>query len=145
VPDLVDAVVMTVKSTLPQADITLGDVPDLIVEGDRDRLAQVLENLVGNAVRHGAPPVQVSAESTNGSVVVRITDNGRGVPEELRNRLFDRFASGRAGGTGLGLYIARQLARAHGGDTRYEAPTPDRPSGSFVLELPAHDTTVPSP
>ena len=145
VPELVDAVVMTVKSTLPQADIVLDDVPDLTVEGDRDRLAQVLENLVGNAVRHGAPPVQVSAESTDESVVVRIADNGGGVPEELRDRLFDRFASGRAGGTGLGLYIARQLARAHGGDTRYEAPTPDRPSGSFVLELPAHDTTVFSP
>jgi PAS domain S-box-containing protein len=145
VPELVDAVVMTVKSTLPQADIVLDDVPDLTVEGDRDRLAQVLENLVGNAVRHGAPPVRISAESADGSVVVRISDNGRGVPEELRSRLFDRFASGRAGGTGLGLYIARQLARAHGGDTRYEAPTPDRPSGSFVLELPAHDTTALSP
>jgi signal transduction histidine kinase len=55
----------------------------------------------------------------------------------MRDRLFDRFATGRrSGGTGLGLFIVRELARAHGGDADYEPPSAGRPSGAFVVTLP---------
>jgi PAS domain S-box-containing protein len=134
--ELVEGVARSVRSTYPDTEVVLDDLPAVTVEGDRDRLAQVLENFAGNAVRHGAPPVRIGVTSTDGSALVRVSDAGTGVAEELRDRLFDRFATGRHGGTGLGLYIARQLARAHGGDARYEPPSSDHPGGAFVLEVP---------
>ena len=64
----------------------------------------------------------------------------------MRDRLFERFATGRnRGGTGLGLFIVRELARAHGGDASYEPGSPDRPSGAFVLSMPRADTDPASP
>jgi hypothetical protein len=142
VRELVQSVAVTVRSTYPNAEVVLDDLPDVSVDGDRDRLAQVLENFAGNAVRHGAPPVRIGVTSTDSTVLVRVSDSGTGVPAELRDRLFDRFSTGRNGGTGLGLYIARQLARAHGGDARYEPPSSDHPGGAFVLEVPR---PVPTP
>ena len=133
---LVEAVALTLRSTYPDTEVVLDDLPDVTVDGDRDRLAQVLENLAGNAVRHGAPPVRIGVTSDHGTVRVWVADAGAGVPTELRERLFDRFVTGRGGGTGLGLYIARQLARAHGGDATYEPPSTDHPGGAFVLEVP---------
>lgn len=142
---LVEAVAVATRSTYPMSEVVVDDdLPDATLVADRDRLAQVLENLAGNAARHGASPIRLGASVTPTHVQVRVVDSGTGVPEDVRARLFDRFATGRAGGTGLGLYIARQLARAHGGDTRYEPPTPDRPAGAFVLELPRHAETAPS-
>jgi signal transduction histidine kinase len=80
----------------------------------------------------------VRAAVEGSEVVVRVCDSGAGVPESLRERLFDRFASGASrGGTGLGLFIARELARAHRGDVVYEPPDDDRPGGCFVIRLPA--------
>jgi PAS domain S-box-containing protein len=139
---LVEAVAITLRSTYPDTEVVLDELPDVTVDGDRDRLAQVLENLAGNAVRHGAPPVRIGVTNEGPTVRVRVSDAGAGVPAELRERLFDRFVTGRGGGTGLGLYIARQLARAHGGDATYEPPSPDRPGGAFVLEVPR---TAPTP
>ena len=66
-----------------------------------------------------------------------MSDAGSGVAEAMQPRLFDRFATGRnRGGTGLGLYIVRELARAQGGEARYEPPTSEQPSGAFVLKMP---------
>ncbi|MGN6576593.1 MAG: sensor histidine kinase, partial [Nocardioides sp.] len=79
----------------------------------------------------------VAAAVEGEDVVVRVSDSGPGVPDDLVERLFDRFASGASkGGTGLGLFIARELARAHRGDVTYEPPDPDRQAGSFVVRLP---------
>ncbi len=129
--------ISTVRRTEPQAEIVL-DVPDdLVVAADRDRLAQALDNLLTNALRHGAPPVRVSAEVAGDSVEIRVSDQGRGVPEELRARLFDRFATGVSkGGTGLGLFIVRELARAHGGEATYEPPDGRSLPGGFVVRIP---------
>lgn len=95
--------------------------PDLRVLADADRLAQVIENLVVNAFHHGASPVTVSAARDGEDVLVRVHDEGPGVPPALTSRVFDRFVTGeRHGGTGLGLFIVRELARAHGGGAWYE-------------------------
>lgn len=81
------------------------------VSGDPDRLDQVLSNLVDNALRHGAGPVEVSVMPTGGSVRLVVSDRGPGFGEQ---RPFDRFA-GAGGSTGLGLAIVREIVLAHGG------------------------------
>jgi PAS domain S-box-containing protein len=146
VRDVVGDAISTVRRTEPGAEI-VHDVPDdLVVSADRDRLAQALDNLLTNALRHGAPPVRVSAEPVDESVEIRVSDQGAGVPEELRPRLFDRFATGASkGGTGLGLFIVRELARAHDGDATYEPPGDGSLPGGFVVRIPrvaARDSVV---
>ena len=137
VRDVVGDAISTVRRTEPDAEI-IDQVSDgLVVSADRDRLAQALDNLLTNALRHGAPPVRVSAEAVGPSVEIRVSDQGTGVPEELRPRLFDRFATGVSrGGTGLGLFIVRELARAHGGDATYEPPGGESLAGGFVVRIP---------
>ncbi len=135
VSDLVAGAVTSAGQSHPGAEVT-ADVEDgLQVVGDRERLAQVLDNLIGNAVRHGVPPVRVTAARSGDSVELRVSDAGAGVTAAVRPRLFERFATGAAKGTGLGLYIVREIARAHGGDATYESTT--APGGSFVISLPA--------
>jgi PAS domain S-box-containing protein len=138
VTDLVDHATATLRQAHAGADVSV-EVPDgLSVLADRDRLAQALDNLLGNAVRHGSPPVRVEARREGSDVEIRVSDDGPGVGEEMLPRLFDRFATGRKrGGTGLGLFIVRELARAQGGDATYELPTESAPAGTFVVRLPA--------
>jgi signal transduction histidine kinase len=127
----------TLSHTQPEAEVVVDAPPEVMVAADRDRLAQALDNLLSNALRHGAPPVHVAVGSDSGGVEIRVSDHGAGVAEGMQPRLFDRFATGRSkGGTGLGLFIVRELARAHGGEARYEPGSPDRPAGTFVIRLP---------
>ena len=101
--------------------VTIADgIPEMWV--DADKLDQVVGNLMENAVRHGSGTVTIAAEPTgdgDGQVEgasVTVTDEGEGIPQEARDRVFTRFwRSGRRGGTGLGLYIVRGLVEAHGG------------------------------
>ena len=141
VGDVVADAVATVQSTHPGVEITVEGQPDLAVTGDRDRLAQAVDNLLTNALRHGVPPVTVTAETDDATVLIKVSDQGGGVTSAMQDRLFERFATGRSrGGTGLGLYIVRELARAHGGDAFYEPGSPDLPSGAFVLSVPRAET-----
>jgi signal transduction histidine kinase len=88
-------------------------------------------------VRHGAPPIVVSAARTERDLRVVIEDNGPGVAPEFVGSLFERFTRGSTDssvGAGLGLSIALSFTRAHGGTLTYE---PGRPTGSvFTLSLP---------
>lgn len=113
------------------------DVPEeAVVEGDEVRLAQVLDNLLDNAVRHGSPPLTVVGRADDEEVVLRVSDCGPGVPDDLVPRLFSRHAtSGAAGGSGLGLYLVREIVRGHGGDVAYEPPAADGRT-TFVVRLP---------
>jgi signal transduction histidine kinase len=94
------------------------DLPE--IHGDRDRLLQAIDNLVGNAVKftpHGGE-IALGAASREGEVLFWVLDTGRGIAREDLDRLFDRFwRSGKAGqsGTGLGLAIAKGIVAAHGG------------------------------
>ena len=91
--------------------------PDLAVRADRDQLFRVLLNLARNAVESGANCVTISAHNGNKRVVIDVADDGPGLPPKARDNLFRPFAgSARPGGMGLGLAIAREIARAHGGD-----------------------------
>jgi signal transduction histidine kinase len=89
----------------------------LEVEADREQLFRVLTNLGQNAFQAGAKNVTVSASPADGKVSVRISDDGPGLPAKARKNLFQPFVSSvRAGGSGLGLVIVRDIMRAHGGD-----------------------------
>lgn len=109
---------------------------------DRTRLAQVVGNLLDNAIRHTPPGGSVTVEMDVGAdaATVSIRDTGEGIPEEQLPFVFDRFyrvdpsRSRITGGAGLGLTIARQLVEAHGGTIRAES-TPGQ-GAVFVIDLP---------
>jgi signal transduction histidine kinase len=110
-----------VKSVAPGDAVLELDVPgDLAAVADPLVLERVVSNLLSNAIRHGEPPIRVRAEQRDRHLRIAVEDAGAGVPEELRARLFERFARGDGDrGSGLGLAIARAYARAHGGDLIY--------------------------
>jgi signal transduction histidine kinase len=138
ISQLLTRTVAATRTASPDADIRLDTKPGLYVMGESDRLGQAIDNLLNNALRHGAPPVNVCARRVGDQVQITVTDAGEGVTGNVRTRLFERFAAGSMrGGTGLGLFIVRELARAHGGDAWY-APAGTDPPG-FVISLPAHD------
>jgi signal transduction histidine kinase len=117
------------------------------VTGDCDALAQVLVNLLSNSEKYAALGKEVSVElrklrAEQGSVAeLRVLDRGPGVPSGAEEKIFDQFyrandsLSSGVQGSGLGLTLARQIARAHGGDVRYEAR--EGGGGCFVMTLPA--------
>jgi len=100
------------------------------------RLGQALDNLLDNAMRHGRPPLTLTGSAQPDTIRIRLTDAGSGVAAELVPRLFDRYAvAGPSGATGLGLYLVREIARSHGGDARYYAPTGQQPT-TFEISIP---------
>ncbi|MHB8342076.1 MAG: sensor histidine kinase, partial [Mycobacteriales bacterium] len=92
-----------------------GSLPEMWL--DRDKLDQVVGNLVENALRHGSGAINVRIVGQPAGAILSVADQGEGVPEELRNRVFTKFFRGRVrrGGTGLGLYIVKGLVGAHNG------------------------------
>ena len=111
------------------------------VRGDRDRLRQVLVNLIDNAVKYSPPgdEVQVQAESANGRVLIEVRDRGPGISPEHQKVIFEKFGRVNVGehakpGTGLGLFIARSIAEAHGGALEVRS-APGR-GATFRLSLP---------
>jgi signal transduction histidine kinase len=119
------------------ADVTVSAPDDLRAFVDPQAFDRVVSNLLGNAARHGAEPVVVSAERANGELRVTVEDAGEGVPPSFAGSLFERFTRGTGSegeGAGLGLSIAQSYARAHGGSLTYE---PADPHGArFRLVLP---------
>jgi two-component system, OmpR family, sensor kinase len=117
----------------------VGSLPH--VRGDRERLRQVIQNLVDNAVKYSSAGgrVRVSAIADNGHVLIDVHDEGPGIPPEDQQLIFEKFGRSSGGtakpGTGLGLFIARSIAEAHGGTLEVES-VPDQGS-VFRLELPA--------
>jgi len=94
--------------------------------------AQVIATLLDNALGHGAGAVTIRTSQTPRSVVIEVRDEGKGVPQELVPRIFERSVSGAPGGTGLGLSLARTVAAADGGQVVLVRPRP----AVFALFLP---------
>lgn len=124
---------------IPRRDELRLDVPEtLAVWVDPDHGRRMLLNLVQNAIRYGAPPVEVAAAPDGDTVRLTVTDHGPGVPDEFVPKLFERFSRATSnhvgGGAGLGLSIVAGLATINGGTVHYEEDAPDT---RFVLRLPA--------
>jgi signal transduction histidine kinase len=113
------------------------------IEGDAKQLGRILDNLINNGLTYATrlPRLHISVLSDGGRALVRVADNGAGIAASERERVFERFqrtndpAFRHVSGTGLGLFISRQLAEGHGGSLAIESSTPDEGS-VFVLALP---------
>jgi len=134
----IEELVRSLADARPNA-VTIAVPPDLRAVVDPAALDRMLSNLVANSLRHGKPPVTITAVGEDRHLRLVVEDRGDGVPHEFVPRLFDRFARsteshGRGDGSGLGLSIAQAYARAHGGEIVYE---PAKPHGArFEVVIP---------
>ena len=130
--------VQEARTRAPRATITLNTNNDATVNGDPDALERVLRNLIDNALAAIQPTgqIEVQLQRRNGCVQARVTDDGPGIPEPQRERIFERFVRLDPGkpGHGLGLAIARRIAQQHDGDLSCDA-TPR--GASFTVRIPA--------
>jgi signal transduction histidine kinase len=143
--DIAGVVAETVEAFREQLDGSTSievEIPDAVgaASGDRDRIQQVLVNLLDNAVKYGDSPVTVHAYRTNGVIRICVADNGRGIALAEQPRIFEKFYRGdpqlarSPGGTGLGLYISRELTRRMGGTI--DLSSEPGAGATFVVELP---------
>lgn len=124
--------------------IDISGVQAARVRGERAALAQVVRNLVDNAVRHATSRVRIETAAAGPWVELVVADDGAGIPEDQRERVFERFVrldearSRDAGGSGLGLAIVREIVHAHGGSVSVSGA----PGGGarFVVRLPARSS-----
>jgi two-component system OmpR family sensor kinase len=130
--------VETARTVDPDRSIEL-DVAPARVLGDRDRLRQVVDNLLGNVRAHTAPatPVRVTVGSRNGDALIEVADSGPGMSADQLAHVFERFYRGdssrsrQSGGVGLGLSIVAAVAAAHGG----EASAASEPGNGSTFEV----------
>jgi signal transduction histidine kinase len=139
------------EAELAREDVVIRAVVagDLVVRADPDLLAQVLSNLIDNAVRHSPPDglVTVSGVADGAGVRIAVADRGPGIPVSARGRVFERFSrldAGRAadsGGAGLGLAIVKEIVELHGGSIRID----DCAGCRMVVDLPGRTTMADAP
>jgi signal transduction histidine kinase len=142
VPATVRASVERVAQSAPDRrfDVVVhGEIPP--VPADADRVAQIVENLLSNAVKYGAAgtPIRIDEERGQGELSVAVTNIGEGIPPEQVPQLFQRFRrtegakAAKIKGTGLGLYITRELVEAHGGQITVESTPGSTTTFRFTL------------
>lgn len=108
-----------------------GRAEPVVLPGDRDALVCALRNLLANAVKHGPPgqTVRVETSGDGATLAIAVTDQGEGIPESERDRVFEAFYRGESArsrgvqGAGLGLALVRQVAELHGGTVKIDGPT----------------------
>jgi hypothetical protein len=139
--EAVNQVAETMRGTAEQAkcEFFCHTTGPIVGAWDRLRVEQVVMNLLSNAFKYGAgTPVSLTAFPQNGEAVIEVRDHGPGIPPEDLGRIFERFERGSTrqdqGGLGLGLYVSREIARAHGGSIAGQ----NLPDGgaAFTLRLP---------
>jgi signal transduction histidine kinase len=142
--DACRAAIDEIGASHPDRTLTFHSTGDLSGRWDSERIGRMLSNLVSNAVQHGAPdgPVSVRGFGSNGAVRVSIHNEGRPIPEHLWRQIFEPLAHG---GTeprhtrtnnrnlGLGLYIAYEIATAHGGTLELTSSTQEGTTFEAVL------------
>jgi signal transduction histidine kinase len=148
VSQLIATAVEEHKGKAGEAGLTLSadfPLPEVRVLADHERIGHVFSNLIINAIRHTPKDgsITLGAESTNGFVRFTVTDTGKGIPPEYQERVFEKFfrvPDVEPKGTGLGLYITREIVRSHGGDIGVES-APGQ-GCTFWLTIPVAPTTT---
>ncbi|HAF20789.1 MAG TPA: hypothetical protein DCK96_13740 [Chloroflexi bacterium] len=147
--DLRSVVEDAVARARPRADLLHADISTklaigaLPVNADKEELGRVLDNLINNSLSYSAPPARLFIDVSRDSeqALVRVKDDGAGIPEDQHEHVFDRFYRGaspavaKVPGVGLGLYISRQLAERHSGSLVLESSTPEEGT-VFTLAIP---------
>ncbi|HEV7679482.1 MAG TPA: GAF domain-containing sensor histidine kinase [Candidatus Dormibacteraeota bacterium] len=142
--DVATEVVSVLSPLIGEAHVVTvdaGDIP-LRVSGDEDRLVIVITNLLDNAGKYSAPgtPIHVACAAEDGRATVSVTDHGTGLSDDELSVLFTRFGrvvtadNGHIGGVGLGLWLAREIARMHGGDIEVVSTLGE--GSTFTLTVP---------
>ncbi|MBA3992203.1 MAG: hypothetical protein C0469_01660 [Cyanobacteria bacterium DS2.3.42] len=148
VGELINDAFKLVRSSADTADIELAaEVESATLLVDKDRIIQVLVNLISNAIKFSPAKTRivVSSLSTEVETTIRVTDQGRGIPEEFRESIFERFKQvesddrSKKGGSGLGLAICKTIVNAHGGTIGVDSG----PGGSsFWFKLPKNTNAI---
>jgi two-component system OmpR family sensor kinase len=139
--EVVHEAVETARTLDPDRPLELELEPAAVI-GDRERLRQIVDNLLANVREHTAPltPVRVSIERVNGSARVTVADHGAGMTAEQATHVFERFyrtdasRTRASGGVGLGLSIVAAVAEAHGGSVAVDSTAGH--GASFHIDLP---------
>ena len=143
---VLDQVVAELAAAHPERSIETHFELETPIFCDPARVAQLFSNLLGNAISHGAPEqaVRVDANAKGGIFELCVANGGTPIPEEARKRLFHPFyrgaAHGRSEGLGLGLYIASEIARAHGGTIEVDSWQAET---RFTFRMPLEDSLRP--
>ncbi len=139
ITELMDRAAHDAMRSYPDLTVSLSPSPTVLIVGQPAGLRLVIDNAIANAVKHGAATeIRLSTVSSAAGVEITVDDNGRGVPEEERAAVFERFSRGSTAsrsGSGLGLALVAQQAELHGGTASLEAS----PLGGarLLLRLPA--------
>jgi two-component system phosphate regulon sensor histidine kinase PhoR len=148
--DLIRQMLPSFKLQGPARDFESQFEADLpLIWGDVERLQDVLNNLVSNALKYSAPfsPINISIQRDNGQVRVSVTNSGSSIPVGDEERIFTRFYRGQGhpqAGYGLGLYLARLLVGQHGGRIWVESPSADVTTFYFTLFLASQEQPEPA-
>ena len=109
---------------------------EIIIDADKDRILQVLSNLLSNALKFTKEgTIAITTDKRYNEVIVKVRDSGSGIDSEIFPRLFEKFASKSEKGTGLGLFISKNITEAHGGRIWAEN-NPDGKGATFAFSLP---------
>jgi signal transduction histidine kinase len=154
--DLSELVRQAVDEAKPRAEqgglaLTFAGDGPVLIEGDRGRLLQLLDNLISNALKftHPGGQVELRVESSSEGVVLDVNDTGIGLPPGDSERIFERFfrtttaVAGQIPGTGLGLFIARAIADAHGGSIAASSRAEGGTTFRILLPLRVESTADP--
>ncbi|MGB3264820.1 MAG: ATP-binding protein, partial [Microcoleus sp.] len=142
VSDLLSEIAEDMELLAPDLEVQMAIAPNLYIQGDRDLLVQVLQNLVGNAIKYNLPKgwLRLQAQRHEKRVIVKIVNSSQDISLSERKLIFERFHRGDSSqiqkieGSGLGLSLAREIARAHGGDIQLDAAILGQTG--FILSLP---------
>lgn len=142
-PELTEDVVSRLALVAPKHHIRVVSAEPVVVQGDRDRLEQVLVNLIDNAIKYSPQGgnIDVKVAVRNREAVVSVRDHGVGIPKEKQGHIFERFYRAHAdtpydyGGMGVGLYISREIISQHGGRMWFESEEGKGSTFSFSLPL----------
>jgi signal transduction histidine kinase len=140
--EVVQELIASLKETAQEAgsELNYECFADVEVRWDKLRITQAITNLVANAIKYGAgKPIKVSVAEVNGRVSIVVKDHGMGIAPKDQSRIFKRFerigSPHNVSGLGLGLYIAQQIAEAHGGSITLDSEV--GVGSTFTLEIPA--------